>query len=127
MRDRTERAEGGSDTPNSVRIGLLLDFYGELLTSRQKELAIYYYEDDLSLGEISDITGLTRQGVRASLEKSKQLLLRYEEKLGLAGRFSEARKESDRIAAETEKLRAGENADIAALCEAASRLQALYD
>ena len=53
------------DIPDSARLGYLLDFYGQLLTDRQREIADLYWSDDLSLGEIAEITGLSRQGVRA--------------------------------------------------------------
>ncbi|MBQ7847547.1 MAG: DNA-binding protein, partial [Clostridia bacterium] len=43
---------------------MLLDFYGELLTERQRELADLYYNDDLSLSEVAEECGITRQGVR---------------------------------------------------------------
>ncbi len=59
------------DIPDSARLGYLLDFYGQLLTDRQREIADLYWSDDLSLGETAEITGLSRQGVRASLEKDK--------------------------------------------------------
>lgn len=67
---------------------LLLDFYGELLTERQRQIAELYYDDDLSLSEISQNTGITRQGVRESLLKSVALLETYEEKLHMRARFA---------------------------------------
>ena len=75
-------------TPESaVSFGLLLDFYGELLSPRQREVAEYSYGDDLSLAEIAALTGITRQGVRDSLKKTESLLLHYEQTLGLVARF----------------------------------------
>ena len=47
-----------------MRFPLLLDAYGVLLTERKRELLEYYYDDDLSLSEIAELTGLTRQGAR---------------------------------------------------------------
>ncbi len=64
------------------RMSLLLDFYGGLLTSRQKELFEQYYDDDLSLSEVAENTGITRQGVRESIKKAETILLTAEEKLG---------------------------------------------
>lgn len=61
----------------------LLDIYGALLTDRKRELLDYYYEEDYSLSEISELTGISRQGIRDSVKKSEALLLDYEEKLGL--------------------------------------------
>jgi len=67
----------------SVNISILLDFYGELLGERQREIIGYYYNDDLSLSEIAEIFGITRQGVRDSIKKSEEALEAFEEKLGL--------------------------------------------
>lgn len=61
----------------------LLDIYGDLLTDRKRELLDYYYEEDYSLAEISEITGISRQGVRDSLKKSEAELLDFEAKLKL--------------------------------------------
>lgn len=61
----------------------LLDIYGVLLTDRKRELLDYYYEEDYSLSEISELTGISRQGIRDSVKKGEALLIDYEEKLGL--------------------------------------------
>lgn len=123
----TGTAEKISERPGNVDLGFLLDFYGELLTDRQRELADYYYNDDLSLSEIAEITGISRQGVRAALEKSRGILLRFEEKLGLAARFSAARAESDIIAEGLKRLSEGDDSEIASLMTAVERLQKLYE
>lgn len=49
----------------------------------------YYYNEDLSLGEISDEIGISRQGVRDAVQKSQKLLTEFDEKLGLMNRFDE--------------------------------------
>ena len=69
------------------QVGLLLDFYGSLLTDRQKDVISLYYEEDLSLAEIADEVGITRQGVRDAIKKAESILTETEEKLGLAKRF----------------------------------------
>jgi citrate lyase subunit beta/citryl-CoA lyase len=66
-----------------LNMSLLFDFYGDILTERQKEIASLSFDEDLSLREISEITGITPQGVRDSLNKSKVILTEMEEKLGL--------------------------------------------
>lgn len=71
-----------------LEITLLYDFYGELLTQRQKEMFEMYYLDDLSLSEIGEQLGISRQAVRDSLKHSKQALNEYEDKLGLVDKFS---------------------------------------
>lgn len=75
----------GSDLvfEKNLLIPCLLDIYGELLTERKRELLDYYYEEDYSLSEISELTGISRQGVRDSLRKSAAELLEFEEKLRL--------------------------------------------
>ena len=71
-----------------MHISLLLDFYGDILSDRKREL---YYNDDLSLSEIAEISGISRQGVRDAIKKSEAELFELEEKLGLAGRYEELR------------------------------------
>lgn len=64
-----------------LQVGILLDYYGDMLTKNQQELAQMYYNDDLSLAEIAEITGITRQGVYDSVKRSEALLLELEQKL----------------------------------------------
>ena len=73
----------------NLQISFLLDFYGEMLTEKQREMIEYYYNEDLSLAEIADNQGITRQGVRDSIKRAQ--LLEMEERLGLARRFREMR------------------------------------
>lgn len=74
---------------NIVRVALLLDFYGNLLTDRQRQLLRLHYEDDLSLGEISEQIGVTRAAVHDSVRRGMALLEEYESKLGLIKRREE--------------------------------------
>lgn len=71
-----------------LEIGMLYDFYGELLTEKQKDVVELYYNDDLSLGEISETLGISRQGVYDMLKRSEKQLHHYEEKLGLVKKFN---------------------------------------
>lgn len=73
----------------NLEISFLLDFYGDMLTQKQREVIEYYYNDDLSLSEIADNEGITRQGVRDSIKRAEAQLLEMEERLGLARRFRE--------------------------------------
>ncbi|MBQ7004441.1 MAG: DNA-binding protein [Oscillospiraceae bacterium] len=66
---------------------LLLDCYGELLTERQQDVAALYFNEDLSLTEIAEARGITRQAVRDSIRHSEQALLELEDKLGMAERL----------------------------------------
>ncbi len=67
---------------------MLLDCYGEFLTKRQRQVTELYYGEDLSLGEISEISGVTRQAVRDSVKRSEEILLDMEEKLKFAERLN---------------------------------------
>ena len=70
-----------------VRQSLLYDFYGDLLTQHQKEIFEAYVLQDLSLGEIAEETGISRQGVHDMIKRCNTLLSGYEEKLRLVERF----------------------------------------
>lgn len=78
-----------------LKIGFLLDFYGDLLSERKRVALDYYYNDDLSLTEIAEEIGISRQGVRDMIKKAVEELHFYEEKLGLAERFADAQKCAD--------------------------------
>lgn len=80
-----------------LNMSLLYDFYGDILTERQKEIASLSFDEDLSLREISEITGITPQGVRDSLNKCKKILTEMEEKLGLLARFTQNKSNTDYI------------------------------
>lgn len=64
-----------------IRISMLLQIYGKLLTEKQFEFMDYYYNEDLSLSEIAENQNITRQAVREILAKSKNKLEEYEEKV----------------------------------------------
>ncbi len=66
---------------------ILLDFYGGLLTEKQALALDCYYNQDLSLSEIADDMGISRQGVMAFLKQGEKHLKSFEEKLGLGARF----------------------------------------
>ena len=74
-----------------LEISLLYDFYGELLTEKQREVIELYYNEDLSLAEIATHGDITRQGVRDCIKRAEYQLLEFENKLGLAARFREIR------------------------------------
>lgn len=70
-----------------LKLVILLDFYGGLLTEKQAMVLDCYYNQDLSLGEIADDMGISRQGVMAFLKQGEKHLRDFEKKLGLAERF----------------------------------------
>ena len=71
-----------------LEMGYLLDFYGEVLTQKQREMLRQYYNDDLSLSEIGENFGITRQGARDAIKHGETTLKELEEKVGFAARYS---------------------------------------
>lgn len=78
-------------------ISYLLDFYGDVLTEKQRDVMEQYYNDDLSLAEIAANFGITRQGVRDSIKRGEAILLELEQKVGFAGKYREVQKSVERI------------------------------
>lgn len=70
-----------------VEIGMLFDFYGNLLSDKQYQVVDMHYNQDLSLSEIGDELEVSRQGVFDLLKRSEQKLYEYENKLALVKRF----------------------------------------
>ncbi|MEG2769400.1 MAG: YlxM family DNA-binding protein [Oscillospiraceae bacterium] len=70
-----------------LEISFLLDFYGDVLTEKQRDVMEQYYNDDLSLSEIADNFGISRQGVRDSIKRGEAVILDLEEKVGFAKRY----------------------------------------
>ena len=88
----------------NLYISALLDVYGDFLGEKPKAFLEYYYNDDLSLAEISEHLGITRQGVRDSIKRAEATLLEMEEKLGLAKRFREIQRGLDTIISEAHAI-----------------------
>ena len=72
----------------NLNIGMLLDFYGELLTDKQSDAVDFYYNQDFSLSEIADEMKISRQGARDLIKRGETQLLDLEQALGLVKRFS---------------------------------------
>ncbi|NLD10718.1 YlxM family DNA-binding protein [Aminicella lysinilytica] len=71
---------------------LLFDFYGQLLTEKKRRVMELYHEEDLSLAEIAEESGISRAAVYDSLKSAERKLAEYEQKLGLVDRFSKSNK-----------------------------------
>ena len=67
----------------NIMISILCDIYGSLLTDKQKDVLDLYYNDNLSLSEIAEEIGITRQAVRDSIVKAEKKLYSFEDNLGL--------------------------------------------
>ena len=80
-----------NELAKNLDIAVLLDFYGDMLTEKQRSFLDYYYNDDLSLSEIAENEGITRQGVRDAIKRAETQLFDMESKLGIAKRFEDLR------------------------------------
>ena len=83
MKDDIERVEYAS---------MMYDFYGGLLSESQSEVMALYHEDNLSLSEIAEQLGMTRQAVHYTLKKAERSLDKFEEKLGLIATYEKNQK-----------------------------------
>ena len=81
-----------------VRRGRLYDFYGELLSERQRQIYEYYVIDDLSMTEIADEMGMTKQGVSDHIKRITASMDEYESALHLCDRFDRIGSRLDEIA-----------------------------
>ena len=73
-------------------IGALLDVYGAFLSEKQREIMWHYYNDDLSLAEIAENEGTTRQAVSDIISRGEATLKRYENGCGYYGKISEIKR-----------------------------------
>ncbi len=81
-----------------LNLSVLLDFYGDMLTDKQRDVMQQYYNDDLSLAEIAANFGITRQGVRDSIKRGEHYLLELESKVGFANKYSVIQRNVEQIA-----------------------------
>ncbi|MBQ1507667.1 MAG: YlxM family DNA-binding protein [Ruminococcus sp.] len=88
----------------NIEVSLLFDFYGELLKPSGRQAVDLYYNEDLSLSEIADQTGITRQGVRDSIKRCEQQLYEFERKLGMLNRFNELERGLEQIAGDAARI-----------------------
>ena len=73
----------------NIKLAYLLDFYYDVLDEHGANIMKAYYEDDLSLAEIAEGEGISRQGVRHIIKKCEEQILFLEDKLGMAKRYAE--------------------------------------
>lgn len=89
----------------TFRMTMLYDFYGELLTERQREFYDLYYNEDLSLSEIAENYGLSRQGVRDVIVRAEAVMTDVEDKTGIVKRFMGLQSKIDAIEEAARQLR----------------------
>ena len=102
---------------DAIEIILLYDYYGDLLTDRQKECFEMRYYQDLSLGEIGEELGISRQGVHDNLSRTETLLRNMEAKTGCVSRDQACRKAAAAILEAAEALRQNEDPVVSALAQ----------
>ncbi|MBX5476631.1 MAG: YlxM family DNA-binding protein [Clostridia bacterium] len=88
-----------------AEVALLYDFYGGLLTPKQRQVLDLYYQMDLSLGEIAENSGVSRQAVHDVVRRATLTLRQYERELGLVRRYREQRRQLEALSDELAQLR----------------------
>jgi len=112
----------------AYRMAMLFDFYGDVLTDRQKEFYDLYYNEDLSLGEIAENYNITRQGVRDVIVRAEAILTDIEDKTGLIKRFHTMKQQLQQIHEDSQHLvRLADKYDDAELEQLALRVRDTAD
>jgi predicted DNA-binding protein YlxM (UPF0122 family) len=81
----------------NIFVSQLLDCYGKILPEKQHRILDGYYNNDLSLAEIAENEGISRQGVSDFIKRGEAQLTEFEEKLGWLGRVSQLKAESEKV------------------------------
>ena len=110
----------------TYRMTMLFDFYGDILTPRQRELFDLYYNEDLSLAEIAENCGISRQGVRDVIVRAEAIMTDLEDKTGLMKRFMLMQQQVQAILDAAEKIqtvnyRQYDNPELARLADEITR------
>ena len=112
---------------DAVRMLLLFDYYGEMLTERQRMCLDLRYNQDMSLGEIASELGVSRQGVFDNITRAEAHLQRMEEKTGCVRRYLSSRNARQEILEAVQALKSHSDPKIretvAAIIKAASSIE----
>ena len=100
-----------------LEMTLLYDYYGDLLTERQRSCVDLRYNQDLSLAEIAQELGVSRQGVFDNLSRAEALLRNMEEKTGCVRRALQARKAVSKILSAADQLGGNSDQDVSRLAK----------
>lgn len=95
----------------NLDVAVLLDFYGAMLTDKQRDAIDLYYNQDLSLSEIAELQAITRQGVRDSIKRGEVFLYELEDKLHMFENYIETMKAFQEIGYVADRI-SRENAAI---------------
>lgn len=88
----------------NLKYSVMLDVYGAMLTDKQRDMMELYYDEDLSLAEIAEHEGISRQGVRDSIKRGEEAMEELEEKLGIIKKAQQAEEKQNAAKAELTKL-----------------------
>lgn len=88
----------------NVTVSILLDIYGKLLTDKQQDVLDLYYNENLSLAEIAEEVGITRQAVHDCIAKGEKKLFNLEEKLGIMKKTENQEEQLQKILSELSKI-----------------------
>ncbi|MBO5051250.1 MAG: DNA-binding protein [Clostridia bacterium] len=108
-----------------MTVGFLLDFYGDVLSEHTRSLLSMYYGEDLSLAEIAESAGISRQGVRHAIKKGEEELRFLEKQLGLAAQFFALKDTAGKLRALAARIGAESEPAARALAEEARRCASL--
>ena len=99
----------------TLHMTMLFDFYGELLTEKQREYFDLYHNEDLSLSEIAEKAHISRHGVYDIIKRAERILIKTEQKTGIVKKWMDTKKSLDRILELAEQIEIksnGQNAEI---------------
>ena len=106
----------------NLKLAYLLDFYGDVLDEHTRGVMKAYYDDDLSLSEIAEGVGISRQGVRHVIKKGEEQLTFLEDRLGLADHYEEL-EEAVTLIENVKKALSSDEIDKDALLSSLSKVQ----
>ncbi|MBQ9167032.1 MAG: YlxM family DNA-binding protein [Oscillospiraceae bacterium] len=102
---------------DALEMALLFDYYGGMLTDKQRECFDMRYNQDLSLGEIGQVLGVSRQAVCDNLTRTEALLRKMEENIGCVSRNMKSRKAVQAILRAAEQLNTHPDATVSVLAQ----------
>ena len=102
---------------DALEMTLLFDYYGELLTDRQRMCFDLRHNQDLSLAEIAEELNVSRQGVHDNLSRAEALLLNMEEKTGCVSRDLACRRAARQIVVSAQKLANHDDKEVSSLAQ----------
>lgn len=104
LNDFTEYALEVVGLPKNLKMSLLLDFYAPMLTENQREAVRLYYNEDLSLAEIAQDSGITRQGVRDTIKRGEAVMQELEDKLHFVRWYEQHERVAKSVRADADEI-----------------------